>query len=60
MQAAAATTSDLEFSLNFLWMDKNIAVAVDQVFSKVILLTFRLWAATLCPQFLSATHSHPI
>ena len=38
MQAAAATTSDLEFSLNFLWMDKNIAVAVDQVFSKVTLL----------------------
>ena len=24
-----------EFSLNFLWLDKNIAVAVDQVFNQV-------------------------
>lgn len=29
LQAAPA-----EFQLNFLWMDKNIAVAVDQVFAK--------------------------
>lgn len=24
-----------EFALNFLWLDKNIAVAVDQVFGQV-------------------------
>ena len=23
------------YSLNFLWLDKNVAVSVDQVFSKV-------------------------
>lgn len=27
--------SPAEFTLNFLWLDKNIAVSVDQLFDKV-------------------------
>lgn len=36
LQAAeGAPASPAEFALNFLWLDKNIAVAVDQVFGQV-------------------------
>lgn len=36
LQAAeGGSAPPAEFSLNFLWLDKNIAVAVDQVFSQV-------------------------
>ena len=36
LQAAEGMPTDAaEFSLNFLWLDKNIAVAVDQVFHQV-------------------------
>jgi hypothetical protein len=36
LQAVEGTPAEpAEFSLNFLWLDKNIAVAVDQVFGPV-------------------------
>lgn len=36
LQAAeSAPVAAAAFSLNFLWLDKNIAVAVDQVFGQV-------------------------
>ena len=36
LQAAeGGSAPPAEFSLNFLWLDKNIAVAVDQVFAQV-------------------------
>lgn len=36
LQAAeGGSAPPAEFSLNFLWLDKNIAVAVDQVFGQV-------------------------
>ena len=36
LQAAeGAPVESAQFALNFLWLDKNIAVAVDQVFSQV-------------------------
>lgn len=34
-QPGDSSTESLDFSLNFLWMDKNIAVAVDQVVARV-------------------------
>jgi len=30
------------FTLNFLWLDKNIAVSVDQLFDQVVLVTVRV------------------
>ena len=40
LQEASASTSTVPdnpaaFALSFLWLDKNVAVAVDQVFSEV-------------------------
>ena len=35
MQDASRYADKSEYKLNFLWMDKNIGVAVDQVFAKV-------------------------
>lgn len=31
-----------QFALNFLWLNKNIAVAVDQLFDKVTTLSLQL------------------
>lgn len=40
VQASAPSESTLpnpaSYALNFLWLDKNIAVSVDQVFGEVI------------------------
>lgn len=34
--------SPAEFTLNFLWLDKNIAVSVDQLFDKVLYIQYDL------------------
>ena len=34
--------SPAEFTLNFLWLDKNIAVSVDQLFDKVLHVQFHV------------------
>ena len=43
--AEGVTMTPADFSLNFLWLDKNIAVAVDQVFNQV---GARCWAGWAC------------
>ena len=39
-----------QFTLNFLWLDKNIAVSVDQLFDQVVFDIFRLsgFDAVMC------------
>jgi hypothetical protein len=38
------------FTLNFLWLDKNIAVSVDQLFDQVVLATVHVYStfASFC------------
>lgn len=37
-----------QFTLNFLWLDKNIAVSVDQLFDQVVLVTFHVHSTWTC------------
>ena len=36
LQPAVETPGPLQFGLNFLWLEKNVAIAVDQLFEQVL------------------------